>query len=221
MRTDPQRSTPCAGVRNPQSVILHLVPTMAPEKLDLYREHRDEYVAPRDPTLVDVAPARYLAITGHGKPGGPEFATAVGALYNVSFTIKMASKTAGSDYAVSKLEGLWWKEGSSIEWTWQPMIRVPEFITRKHLAEAVKKLLEREKDEVVSHVTVETLDEGKCVQILHVGPYTAEQQTIGRMRAFAKQQGLSFKGRHHEIYLSDPRRTEAEKLRTILRQPVG
>jgi len=193
---------------------------MAPAKLDLYREHRDEYVAPRDPALVDVAPARYLAITGHGKPGGAEFANAVGALYTVSFTVKMASKAAGSDYAVSKLEGLWWKEGSSVAWTWQLMIRVPEFITRTHLADAVKKLLEREKDEIVSRVTLETLDEGKCVQVLHVGPYTAEQPTIARMRAYAKERGLSFRGRHHEIYLSDPRRVEADKLRTILRQPV-
>lgn len=194
---------------------------MAPSKLDLYAEHRDEYVAPREPTLVDVGRARYLAITGHGKPGGGEFATAVGALYNVSFTIKMASKAAGSDYAVSKLEGVWWKEGTSLEWTWQLLIRVPEFITKKHLAEAVTKLLEREKDEAVSRVTLETLDEGKCVQVLHVGPYTAEKPTIARMRAFATQHGLSFKGRHHEIYLSDPRRVEMEKLRTILRQPVG
>jgi hypothetical protein len=194
---------------------------MAPAKLDLYAEHRDEYVAPREPALVDVGPARYLAITGHGRPGGSEFTAAVGALYNVSFTIKMASKAAGSDYAVSKLEGLWWKEGSSVEWTWQLLIRIPEFITKKHLAGAVARLLERKKDEMVSHVTLETLDEGKCVQVLHVGPYTAEQSTIARMRAFAKQQGLSFKGRHHEIYLSDPRRIEAEKLRTILRQPVA
>jgi hypothetical protein len=190
-------------------------------KLDLYAEHRDEYVAPREPALVDVGPARYLAITGRGKPGGAEFTNAVGALYNVSFTIKMASKAAGSDYAVSKLEGLWWKEGSSVAWTWQLLIRVPEFITKKHLAEAVTKLLERDKDEAVSRVTLETLDEGKCVQVLHVGPYTAEKPAIARMRSFATQQGLSFKGRHHEIYLSDPRRVDAEKLRTILRQPVG
>jgi hypothetical protein len=194
---------------------------MAPSKLDLYAEHRDEYVASREPSLVDVGPARYLAIKGHGKPGGPEFADAVAALYNVSFTIKMASKAAGSDYAVSKLEGLWWKEGRSVEWTWQLLIRVPEFITNKHLAEAVAKLLERGKDEAVSRVTLETLDEGKCVQVLHIGPYTAEKPTIAKMRAFATQHGLSFKGRHHEIYLSDPRRVEAEKLRTILRQPVG
>ena len=194
---------------------------MAPSKLDLYAEHRDEYVASREPSLVDVGPARYLAIKGHGKAGGPEFADAVAALYNVSFTIKMASKAAGSDYAVSKLEGLWWKEGRSVEWTWQLLIRVPEFITNKHLAEAVAKLLERGKDEAVSRVTLETLDEGKCVQMLHVGPYTAEKPTIAKMRAFATQHGLSFKGRHHEIYLSDPRRVEAEKLRTILRQPVG
>lgn len=194
---------------------------MAPAKLDLYREHRDEYVAPREPTLVEVGPARYLTITGHGKPGETEFANGVSALYTVSFTIKMASKAAGSDYAVSKLEGLWWKEGASVEWTWQLLIRVPEFITRKHVSEAIAKLLERDKDEMVSRVTLETLDEGKCVQILHVGPYTAEQPTLAKMRAFAKQQGLSFRGRHHEIYLSDPRRVGAEKLRTILRQPVG
>jgi hypothetical protein len=194
---------------------------MAPSKLDLYAEHRDEYVAPREPTLVDVGPARYLAIKGRGKPGGPEFADAVAALYNVSFTIKMASKAAGSDYAVSKLEGLWWKEGSAVAWSWQLLIRVPEFITKKHLAEAVAKLLERGKDEAVSRVTLETLDEGKCVQVLHVGPYTAEKPTIAKMRAFATQQGLSFKGRHHEIYLSDPRRVEEARLRTILRQPVA
>jgi hypothetical protein len=201
--------------------MLSEVPTMAAAKLDLYSEHRAEYVAPREPTLVDVGPARYLAIAGHGKPGSAVFADAVAALYNVSFTIKMASKAAGSDYAVSKLEGLWWKDGTSVEWTWQLLIRVPEFITRKHLSAAVTKLLERDGDETVSRVTLETLDEGKCVQVLHVGPYTAEQPTIARMRAFARQHGLSFRGRHHEIYLSDPRRVEAEKLRTILRQPVA
>ncbi|MGQ0714370.1 MAG: GyrI-like domain-containing protein [Gemmatimonadaceae bacterium] len=193
---------------------------MAPSKLDLYAEHRDEYVAPREPTLVDVGPARHLAITGKGKPGGPEFSDAVGALYNVSFTVKMASKAAGSDYAVSKLEGLWWKEGPSVGWTWQLLIRVPEFITKKHLAAAVAKLRERESNEVVSRVTLETLDEGKCVQVLHVGPYTAEEPTLAKMRKFAADRGLSFTGRHHEIYLSDPRRVDAEKLRTILRQPV-
>ena len=194
---------------------------MAPAKLDLYLEHRDEYVSPREPALVDVGPARYLAITGRGKPGGAEFANAVGALYTVSFTVKMASKAAGSDYAVSKLEGIWWKEGASVDWTWQLLIRVPEFITKTHLADAVARLMEREKDEMVARVTLETLDEGKCVQVLHIGPYTAEQPTIAKMRAFAKQQGLAFRGRHHEIYLSDPRRVEEEKLRTILRQPVG
>jgi len=193
---------------------------MAPAKLDLYAEHRDEYVAPREPVLVDVGPARYLAIGGRGKPGGAEFAAAVGALYTVSFSVKMASKAAGSDYAVSKLEGLWWKEGSSVEWSWKLLIRIPEFITGKHITAAVTKLLERNKDETVSQVTLQTLDEGKCVQMLHVGPYTAEQPTLAKMRAFAKQHGLSFDGRHHEIYLSDPRRIEADKLRTILRQPV-
>lgn len=194
---------------------------MPPSKLDLYAEHREEYVAPREPTLVDVGPARYLAISGKGKPGGEEFAEAVGALYNVSFTVKMASKAAGSDYAVSKLEGLWGKEGPSVGWSWQLLIRVPEFITNKHLADAVAKLLERDRGDLVSRVTLETLDEGKCVQVLHVGPYTAEEPTLAKMRKFAADRGLSFSGRHHEIYLSDPRRVDAGRLRTILRQPVS
>ena len=179
---------------------------MAPAKLDLYREHRDEYVAPRDPTLIDVAPARYLAITGHGKPGGTEFANAVGALYTVSFTIKMASKAAGSDYAVSKLEGLWWKEGSAVEWTWQLLIRVPEFITRKHLAEAVAKLLEREKDEIVQSGAGDARRGKMRTGAAHAHtPPSSNHRENARVREAA---GLSFRGRHHEIYLSDPRRVE-------------
>ena len=184
-----------------------------------------------------VDPAQQLSlIDPEGRPGGGVDAaepTLLAALSDLrplppntpanqtAAEVKMASKAAGSDYAVSKLEGVWWKEGVSVEWTWQLLIRVPEFITKKHLSDAVTKLMERDKDEVVARVTLETLDEGKCVQVLHIGPYTAEQTTIAKMRAFAKQQGLSFRGRHHEIYLSDPRRVGEEKLRTILRQPVG
>jgi hypothetical protein len=169
---------------------------------------------------VDVGPARYLAISGRGRPESAEFHAAVGALYNVSFATKMASKAAGSDYAVSKLEGLWWKDGSSPLWSWQLLIRVPEFITKKHVHDSVRKLMEREKDDMLSRVTLETIDEGKCIQMLHVGPYDAEQPTLSKMSAFAKTSGLRYRGKHHEIYLSDPRRVASDKLRTILRQPV-
>jgi hypothetical protein len=198
-------------------------------KLDLYALHRDEYVAPRSPVLVDIGPAQYVAIAGRGEPGGAEFSDAVSALYNVAFTVKMARKFAGSDYAVSKLEGLWWgsRPGADFmaeprqRWNWQLMIRVPDFVAADEVADASSRLIERGKPQSVTRVRLEPLTEGRCVQMLHVGPYTAEPASVERMRAFAEERGLGFRGRHHEIYLSDPRRVAAERLRTILRMPVG
>lgn len=192
------------------------------KKLDLYTQHKSEYVAPKSPVLVDVSPAQYLAISGHNKPGSPEFEQHIGALYNVAFTIKMAKKFAGQDYAVCKLEGLWWRDGKAAApaWTWTLLIRTPDFITTKDLKDAVQKLRDRGKDPTVAEVEIKKLKEGRSVQILHVGPYDQEQTTIDAMQKFAASKGLAFDGPHHEIYLSDPRRVAPSKLRTILRHPV-
>ena len=150
-------------------------------KIDLYKLHKAEYVTPKKPVLLQVDPASYLAIEGEGLPGDASFVTCVGALYNVAFTIKMARKFAGSDYAVSKLEGLWWDPGAgkpdrkqALSWHWKLLIRVPAFITRKELGSATAGLLEKGKDAAVGNVRLETLKEGKCVQVLHVGPYDHE-----------------------------------------------
>jgi hypothetical protein len=185
------------------------------KKLDLYLEHKSEYVAPKKPVLVDVRPAQYLAIAGRGKGGGPEFQKKLGALYNVAFTVKMAIKAAGRDYGVCKLEGLW---RSDQDWTL--IIRTPDFIAAKDVKDAVRKLREKGKDAEVAEVEIERLHEGRVVQMLHVGPYDREQGTIEAMREFAAAAGMRFGGLHHEIYLSDPRRVAAETLRTILRYPV-
>ena len=185
------------------------------KKLDLYVKHKAEYVAPKKPVLIDVAPAQYLVIAGRGKGGGPEFQKKLGALYGVAFTIKMAKKAAGRDYGVCKLEGLW---RSDQDWTL--LIRTPDFVTAKDLKEAVGRLREKGKDAEVEEVKIERLHEGRSVQMLHVGPYDREQGTMEAMRAFAAAAGMKFGGLHHEIYLSDPRRVAAEKLRTILRYPV-
>lgn len=184
-------------------------------KLDLTKKHAAEYVTPRMPTLVKVAPAQYLAIYGKGKPGGPEFEAAVGALFNVAFTIKMAAKYAGKDYAVCKLEGLWpsWE-------TWTLLIRTPDFITAQHRTAALATLAKRKKGPLVAKVELVTITEGLCVQMLHVGPYSEEPKTVAQMHEFARSKGLTLHGEHHEIYLADPRRVKPEKLRTILRQPV-
>jgi hypothetical protein len=199
----------------------------ASEKVDLYKDNKKEYAATAKPALVEIGPAIYLSISGRGAPGGDAFSEAVGALYGVAFTVKMTRKFAGKrDYAVSKLEGLWpdLKCGESMpdkeQWTWQLMIRTPKFITQKDVSQAVETLLKRQKGPEVQRVELQSLTEGLCVQALHVGPYEAEGKTIATMQAFAERQGLRFAGTHHEIYLSDPRRVAASKLKTILRQPV-
>jgi len=197
-------------------------------KLDLYKLHKAEYAATRKPALVEIKPASYLAISGQGAPGGDRFTASIGALYGMAFTIKMTRKFAGQqDYAVCKLEGQWWSEPASNfdrlpkdQWLWNLLIRTPEFIKDDDLRQAVAVLLKRGKGEEVKRVRLESLAEGLCVQMLHVGPYEKECETIAVMKAFAEQQQLLFSGKHHEIYLSDPRRVPPERLKTILREPV-
>jgi hypothetical protein len=198
-------------------------------KLDLYKTHKSEYVTPSQPAFVDVKPAKYLTITGRGAPGGADFQSSVGALYGVAFTIKMTKKFAGKDYKVCHLEGLWW--GNEITgdfsqlpretWNWTLLMRVPEFIRDSDFKAALSQLKAKGKGEGAERVNLDTLKEGQCVQMLHVGPYASEGETIRRMVEFASQRGLTFRGKHHEIYLSDPRRVLPARLRTILRMPVG
>lgn len=196
------------------------------EKLDPYREHHAEYAATKHPTLVTIAPAHYLTIDGMGEPGGEIFQERLAVLYGVAFTMKMARKRAGQDYAVCKLEGLWvipesadWKERRG-EWRWKLMIRTPDFVNREDLRGAVETLKRKGKDVGSGEVKLERIDEGACVQALHVGPYTTEERTLGEMKAVVDDAGLAMVGPHHEIYLSDPRRVDPEKVRTILRYPV-
>lgn len=202
--------------------------TQTQQKLDLYKLHKAEYAATKKPALVELKPATYLLISGQGAPGGELFTASIGALYGVAFTIKMTRKFAGQqDYVVCKLEGQWWNDASpdfarvpKEKWEWKLLIRTPDFITEDELQKAVAVLLKRGKGEDVKRVRLEPLTEGQCVQMLHVGPYERECETIALMKAFAEKKGLQLHGKHHEIYLSDPRRVPAERLKTILRMPV-
>jgi hypothetical protein len=192
-------------------------------KTDLYKLHKPEYVAPKEPALVEVGAAKYLTAEGEGAPGGEKFQQAVGALYQVAYSMKMAKKFAGQDYKVCHLEGLWW--GIELmeardKWRWKLLIRVPDFIGVRDLKETAARLKEKGKGDLPVEVRLETVKEGRCVQVLHTGPYAAEPATVARMEAFAGSKGLAFAGPHHEIYLSDPRRVAPEKLRTILRMLV-
>ncbi|MEN6426383.1 MAG: GyrI-like domain-containing protein [Phycisphaerales bacterium] len=199
------------------------------DKIDLYRLHKDQYVMANKPVLVTMDEATYLTICGRGAPGGPEFSDKVGSLYGMAFTVKMTRKFAGlQDYVVSKLEAQWWLNEESHDfgnvpkeqWNWRLMIRTPPIVGQKELDDAAKKLIEKGGASCPDQVKLEAITEGLCVQMLHVGPYEEEGRTICIMNAFVEQQGLAFHGRHHEIYLSDPRRIPPEKLKTLLRLPV-
>jgi len=202
---------------------------VAAVKLDLFRKYRTEYVTPVKPVLLKVGPAKYLAFEGKGEPSGEAFQLAIGALYAVAFTVKMTRKFAGkSDYKVAWLEGLWWGPNKAApfcvkspqDWRWKLLIRTPTFVTQRDLARAQKELLAKGKAREVAKVKIETIREGRCVQMLHVGPYEKETASLDAMHDFAHAKGLEFRGVHHEIYLSDPRRVAPGKLRTILRHSV-
>ena len=196
-------------------------------KLDLYKKFKSEYVTPKDPVFVVVGPAKYLSITGHGAPGGEHFRSHISALYAVAFTLKMAEKFAGHDYKVCHLEGQWWADDGGDfrtrqpnQWQWRLLIRVPEFITQKEVDPAIQTVITKAKSPIAGQVRLEELTEGRCVQMLHVGPYRDEKTAIDKMQEVAQGNGLHLRGPHHEIYLSDPNRVPAERLRTILRYPV-
>lgn len=199
------------------------------EKVDLYKVHKEDYIAPKKPTFVNVKKAQYLAVSGRGAPGSEAYQSKIAALYGVAYTIKMTRKFEGrEDYVVCKLEGQYWADDEPTDFSdiqpeelnWRLLIRTPDFIKKKDLKEAVGKLIDRGKGEGVDKVEIVSLAEGKCVQMLHVGPYDKEQVTVQKMLEFAEAEGCAAHGRHHEIYLSDPRRVAPEKLKTILRLPV-
>jgi len=143
-------------------------------------------------------------------------------------------KKEGKDFVVAKLEGLWWVDSDKPytevpreEWRWKLLIRMPDFVTseivEKARLEVMKKKKKKMKDVgggLLKEVKFEKMKEGKCVQILHIGPYSTEPETLAKMYEFMKDNGLVYNGPHHEIYLSDPRRAPEEKLKMILRQPV-
>jgi hypothetical protein len=197
------------------------------EKIDLFRDHREEYSLELEPHLVTVGSGTYLTVVGSGKPGDAEFQQKLGALYGSAYTIKFESKARGHDFKVGVLEGLWWTKergaaafaAPGATWRWKLLIRVPSFVTEAAVRRARAAL--KAKGRPTAAVRLETLREGRSVQALHVGAYGDEPATLAKMDAFARAHRLRFRGRHHEIYLSDPRRVPASRIRTILRHPVG
>jgi hypothetical protein len=201
------------------------------EKLDLKKKWKHLYQPPATKiTTVDVAPLTYLMVDGEGDPNSsPCFVQAIEALYSLSYTLKFSLKKSPQpvDYGVMPLEGLWWADDPSAfhrqdksTWKWTAMIFQPEFIGRKQVAAAFDEVRKKKKLVALDRVRMETLAEGTAAQILYVGPFADEGPTIQRVHDFIHAAGKELCGKHHEIYLSDPRRTAPEKLKTIIRQPM-
>ena len=200
------------------------------DKLDL-KKSLDAYQAKKGQfRILEVPDLQYLMIDGHGDPNtSPAFAEALETLYPVAYSLKFASKlTLDRDYVVMPLEGLWWADdynvfmtGDKSAWDWTVMMLVPDWIDLDMVEAAVEQSRKKTGERRYDDLRMETLREGLSVQTLHVGSFEAEADVLRRMHEeFIPEHGFAMAGKHHEIYLSDPRKTAPEKLRTILRQPV-
>jgi hypothetical protein len=205
--------------------------TPSPTRYDVKRELSHCY-APRntDWALVDVPAQRFIAIDGRGDPNtSADYARAVEALYTVAYTIKFTSKKAlGRDFVVGPLEGLWWSDRPEVfttrakdAWQWRMLISQPDWIDDELIDEAKRAARAKKDLPALAEIRRESLTEGTCAQLLHIGPYDDEGPALARLHhEYLAANGLRMTGHHHEIYLGDPRRADPAKLRTILRQPV-
>jgi hypothetical protein len=203
---------------------------MIMDKLDLRKQLRSLYTpSAREFSLIEIPPLQYLMVDGHGDPAVvPEYTDAVQTLYSLSYTLKfLLKKTLGQDYTVMGLEGLWWMPDMrdfSLErradWDWTMMILQPDFVTPVLMETAKTQAVAKGKAPLAGKTRLATLTEAACVQIMFFGPYVDEAPVIARMHNWIHEHGFTPVGKHHEIYLSDPRKVAPEKNKTILRQPI-
>lgn len=208
---------------------------MAGKALDFKKEYKDLYMPKAVPMFIDVPAMNFVMVDGAGDPNSPEFEDAVELLYAISFAIKM-SKMKGEqpegyfEYVVPPLEGLWWIEGGKFSfdqrenWRYTVMIRQPEFVTPAVFASACTTAKAKKPHLAVERVRFEEFTEGLCVQAMHIGPYATEPETVARMETYMARNNLEHTlvtgGKHHEIYLSDPRKGDPATMKTVLRHPV-
>jgi len=200
------------------------------KKIDLKKEYKEQFKASqKEPAVITIPKSNYLCLSGKGDPASAEFKQAIEALFSVSYTIKFTIKKGPKaiDYGVLPLEGLWWVENmadfdinNKSNWLWTAMIMQPEFITQEMITEAIDQVQKKKGLPQLDQLKFEPIDEGLSVQVLHIGPFKDEGPTVERLHEYMKENDYNFNGHHHEIYLSDFRRTAPEKLKTIIRQPV-
>ena len=199
-------------------------------KIDMKKELKDLYnPSTKQVTIVEVPKMNFLIIDGSGDPNTSQmYKDAIEALFSLSYTIKfMVKKTKAVDYAVMPLEGLWWVDDMSSfsvtskdEWKWTAMIMQPEHVTEDTIAKAVEDLKKKKDLPSLSKIRFDSFHEGTSAQIMYIGAYADKGPTIKKLHEFINENRCTLDGKHHEIYLSDPRRAAPEKLKTIIRQPM-
>ena len=203
---------------------------------DFKKEYKEFYLPKNKPAIVTVPPMAYIAVRGKGDPNqeGGEYKAAVGVLYALAYTLKMSYKTGHAidgffEYVVPPLEGFWWSESGVVDYRdkgafqWISAIRLPDFVGEEDFRWAVEEASRKKKLDC-SGAFFYHLEEGLCVQMMHLGPYDSEPASLAAMDAFARENGyepdITETRRHHEIYLSDPRKVPSEKWKTVLRHPI-
>ncbi len=204
---------------------------------DFKKEYKEFYLPEKKPGIIDVPKMNYIAVRGKGDPNEEdgEYKQSIGLLYGIAYTIKMSKKSDHRiegyfDFVVPPLEGFWWQDGiQGVDYShkedfhWISVIRLPDFVAREDLDWA-KAEAERKKKTDFSKVEFLTYDEGLCVQCMHIGPYDNEPETVAMMDEYADSLGyvtdITEKRMHHEIYLSDVRKTDPDKLKTVIRHPI-
>lgn len=204
---------------------------------DFKKEYKDFYLPPSKPAIVSVPAFNFIAVRGKGNPNDPdgEYSKALNLLYGTAYTIKMSKKTdyridGYFDYVVPPLEGFWWQDGTEgvdcarkENFRWISVIRLPDFVTKKDFDWAVAEATRKKKADS-SKVEFLTMEEGLCVQCMHTGSYDSEPATVQLMHKYAQDQGyeldFSEKRLHHEVYLSDPRKVDPDKNKTVIRHPI-
>lgn len=204
---------------------------------DYKKEYKEFYMPPKKPSIVEVPPMNYIAVRGKGNPNDEngEYKESIGLLYGIAFTIKMSYKGEHKidgyfEYVVPPLEGFWWQEGvNGIDYAHKEnfsfisLIRLPDFVTKADFDWAIAEATKKKKTDF-SKVEFFTYNEGLCVQCMHTGSYDDEPATIVAMHDYAEQNGyeldISDSRYHHEIYLSDPRKCDPSKLKTVVRHPI-
>lgn len=204
---------------------------------DFKKEYKEFYMPKNKPEIVNVPTANYIAVRGKGNPNTPdgEYQQAIGVLYAVAYTLKMSYKTDYKikgffEYVVPPLEGFWWQDnvdgvdyGNKDSFNWISVIRLPDFVAKKDFEWAVETATQKKKLDC-SNAEFLTIDEGLCVQIMHIGPFDKEPESVAIMDAFLEENGyendINEKRLHHEIYMSDARKVAPEKRKTVIRHPI-